>query len=181
MTQSYRIDQASVADAPVVASFVGRLLVELFESERDLAAMETTTRNLLGAPDTFTAFIARRNDTALGVLTLATCVSIYANGTFGEIAELCVVPDHRSAGIGEALIIAAVDYGRQRGWSRLEVGAPSAERWARTLAFYRRNGFSEIGPRLGLALSSLPTTAATIRHEDNGPPPCHPHKGDPAS
>ena len=148
------IDQARAEDAAVVADFVTRLLAELFDSARDPAEMKATARNLLARPDLFTAFIARRGDTPVGVLTLATCVSVYAGGRFGEIAELCVNPGERSTGVGEALIAAAADYGRQQGWSRLEVGAPPADRWARTVAFYERNGFSEIGPRLGLTLDT---------------------------
>ncbi|MEM7121637.1 MAG: GNAT family N-acetyltransferase [Pseudomonadota bacterium] len=147
------IDQANAKDAATVADFVTRLLAELFDSARDPEEMEATARDLLARPDLFTAFIARRGAQPVGVLTLATCVSVYASGRFGEIAELCVDPDQRSAGVGEALIAAAADYGRQQGWSRLEVGAPPAERWARTVAFYERNGFTEIGPRLGLALT----------------------------
>ena len=148
------IDQATADDAPIVADFVTRLLAELFDSARDPAEMEATARSLLARPDLFTALIARRGDQPVGVLTLATCVSVYAGGRFGEIAELCVNPGERSAGVGEALIDAAAGYGRQQGWSRLEVGAPPADRWARTVAFYERNGFTEIGPRLGLALNA---------------------------
>lgn len=154
MPVTLTVGQARAEDAAIVADFVTRLLAELFDSTRDPVEMEQTARNLLARPDLFTAFIARRADQPVGVLTLATCVSVYARGRFGEIAELCVNPGERSAGVGEALIAAAADYGRQQGWSRLEVGAPPADRWARTVAFYERNGFTEIGPRLGLALNT---------------------------
>ncbi len=30
----------------------------------------------------------------------------------------------------------------------LEVGAPSVPKWQRTVDFYLRNGFEEVGPRL---------------------------------
>jgi GNAT superfamily N-acetyltransferase len=153
MANELRIDRAGPADAPVIAGFVARLLAELFGGTRNLVVMEATARELLAVPDIFAAYIALRDDVPVGVLTLATCVSVYAGGRFGEIAELCVDPDHRSAGIGEALIGAAAVHGRERGWSRLEVGAPPADRWQRTVAFYLRNGFAEIGPRLGLSLT----------------------------
>ena len=153
MTTTLHIDQATTDDAPVVADFVRRLLLELFDVDRDPDAMDQTARDLLGSPDLFTALIARSGTVPAGVLTLATCVSIYAGGRFGEIAELCVNPDTRSAGVGEALIDAAAAYGREHGWSRIEVGAPPADRWARTVSFYERCGFTEIGPRLGLSLT----------------------------
>ncbi len=50
------------------------------------------------------------------------------------------------------LVEAAAAIGRERGWTRLEVGAPPAAAWARSVAFYEECGFAEIGPRLGLAL-----------------------------
>lgn len=153
MSDTLRIHQATTDDAPVVADFVRRLLLELFDVDRGPDAMEQTARDLLASTDLFTAFIARSDDAPVGVLTLATCVSVYAGGRFGEIAELCVNPHARSTGVGQTLIDAAAAYGRDRGWSRIEVGAPPADRWARTVSFYERCGFTEIGPRLGLSLT----------------------------
>ncbi len=43
---------------------------------------------------------------------------------------------------------AAVAQARESGWKRLEVGAPAAAHWPRTLEFYLANGFTEVGPRL---------------------------------
>jgi hypothetical protein len=66
-------------------------------------------------------------------------------GRFGEICELYVVPD-------SLLIEAAVSFGRKRGWLGIEVGTPSAPTWQRTIDFYRRHGFEEVGPSLDLTL-----------------------------
>jgi GNAT superfamily N-acetyltransferase len=73
-------------------------------------------------------------------------------GRFGEICELYVVPDYRSKGVGALLIEAAVSFGRKRGWLGIEVGTPSAPTWQRTIDFYRRHGFEEVGPSLDLTL-----------------------------
>jgi GNAT superfamily N-acetyltransferase len=73
-------------------------------------------------------------------------------GRFGEITELYVTPAFRALGVGKRLVEAAVEFARQRGWSRLEVGAPEIPKWAETVNFYRRTGFSEVGPRLKLEL-----------------------------
>jgi GNAT superfamily N-acetyltransferase len=75
-------------------------------------------------------------------------MAIYAGGRFGEITELYVSPAHRSKGIAPILITAATSIGRQKGWKRLEVGAPDQPAWSRTLSFYLREGFEEVGPRL---------------------------------
>ena len=97
-------------------------------------------------------FLAELEGQPIGALMLSPCAAIYAGGAFGEISELYVTPAHRSSGVARALIAAACAEGRLRGWKRLEVGAPAQPAWARSLAFYRREGFAEIGPRLRLLL-----------------------------
>ncbi len=80
------------------------------------------------------------------------CTTIYALGDFGEISELYVEPAHRSVGVGAALIEKVVAFGRSKGWSMLEVTAPGVPKWRRSVDFYRRNGFKEIGPQPYLML-----------------------------
>jgi GNAT superfamily N-acetyltransferase len=78
----------------------------------------------------------------IGVLTLNECAATHARGRFGEIAELYVVPKARSLDVG------GVGFGREHGWHHLEVGAPAVPRFQRTVGFYLKNGFVEVGPRL---------------------------------
>ncbi|HEV8144320.1 MAG TPA: GNAT family N-acetyltransferase [Methylomirabilota bacterium] len=103
----------------------------------------------------FFAFIARDHaDNALGVITVTAGAAIYANGIVGTIQELYVVPASRSAAVGTALLATVVELGQKSGWNRLEVGAPSQARWQRTIDFYKRYGFGEIGPRLQKRLTT---------------------------
>lgn len=67
-----------------------------------------------------------------------------------QVSELYVVPQFRTTGAGQKLIGEAVRFGRDRMWARLEVGAPDVPRWERTVSFYRKAGFTEVGPRLKL-------------------------------
>jgi GNAT superfamily N-acetyltransferase len=90
----------------------------------------------------------------VGVITVSTSAAIYAAGIVGTIQELYVVPALRSAAVGATLLSTVVEVGRASGWNRLEVGAPSQERWKRTIDFYEANGFTEIGPRLGRRLTT---------------------------
>ncbi|MCG8354004.1 MAG: GNAT family N-acetyltransferase, partial [Kiloniellales bacterium] len=71
---------------------------------------------------------------------------------FGEITELYIDPRYRSSGLGATMIEAAERVARERGWPRLEVGAPDVPRWQRTVDFYTRYGFVQVGPRLKLML-----------------------------
>ena len=54
----------------------------------------------------------------------------------------------RSQGVASQLLTVARRIATGRGWRRLEVGAPDPVAWARTKAFYEREGFTEVGPRL---------------------------------
>ena len=149
-----QIRHAHVDEAPLVAVLVSRLLAELGDRVDSRAVLETT-RSLLATGDV-AALIALVDDRPAGVVTLNQCAAIYAGGRFGEICELYVGPDDRSAGLGQHLIEAAVDYARNAGWTRLEVGAPEQPRWQRTTDFYLANGFALVGPRLRLPIGEEP-------------------------
>jgi len=149
------IRPANVDDAPAVAEMVGALLTELrgLETMVDLTPLEDTARILLDGAHGYWAWLAPDATGApAAVLTLNECASVYAGGHFGEICELYVRPDQRSTDVGRRLLDQATAFGRQRSWSQLEVGAPSLPRWARTVAFYKNNGFTEVGPRLNFKL-----------------------------
>ena len=150
------VRQATVEDVDVVATLVHLLLVELTTEDETSPAVEgvhATTQSLLANNTSVWAFLAESDaGEALGVLTLNECASIYAGGRFGEISELYVLPSSRSKGVGPKLLAAAKDFGSIMEWGRLEVGAPDVPKWNKTAAFYRRNGFDEIGPRFRILL-----------------------------
>jgi GNAT superfamily N-acetyltransferase len=91
---------------------------------------------------------AREGSEIVGILTLNETFAIYANGNYGVIDEMYVIPSRRSTGIGKELVEAAKELGLQRGWSRIDVTAPESERWERTRRFYEKEGFAFTGPKL---------------------------------
>ncbi len=59
-----------------------------------------------------------------------------------KIGRVCVLPEHRGKGIGQALIEKALEYGRsQSGLERAELGAQKS-----AISFYEPLGFVAIGP-----------------------------------
>jgi GNAT superfamily N-acetyltransferase len=150
------IRRADINDAPTVARLVDALLVELTGSSSRYDARVTTAIRLLADRDRIFGFLAvEQDEEPVGVVMIAENAAIYAGGPFGVITELYVVPEKRSFGVAKQLIGAAAALGRERSWSRVEVGAPHQPTWARSLNFYLRNGFVEVGPRLQLLLSSV--------------------------
>lgn len=153
----YRLERADTGHASTVANLVAALISELSGGSRqqDAAALLPVALARLRNRAEFFAFLAfDRGQEPVGVITLSAGVAIYAGGTLGTIQELYVAPAHRSAKVGQLLLAAVIDVGRRAGWTRIEVGAPSAARWQRTIDFYKANGFTEIGPRLQQRLAS---------------------------
>jgi GNAT superfamily N-acetyltransferase len=150
----FLVIRATPADFERVGGLTFELLDELFPElgyQRDVCI--ATAKTLLAGEARVWSFIATRSDGRdIGVVMLNECSAIYAGGQFGEISELYVAPDSRSIGVGAQLIAAVAGFGRERGWANLEVGAPSVPVWQRTVDFYLRTGFEEVGPRLDLRL-----------------------------
>ncbi len=146
------IRDATTLDVATVGDLAYRLVCEIAPGATPDIDRETYRRcaaRLLGGRHGFWALLACVDQgPPVGLLTLNECAAIYAGGYFAEIAELYVDPCHRSRGVAAALINAAIERARKRGWTRLEVGAPDLPRWQRTVDFYRREGFVEVGPRL---------------------------------
>ncbi len=154
LSRRIEVRQAQVEDAPIVVDLARRLLSELggFQTGED-KAQEAFCARLL-ASDHYTAFLAcEAQGVPLGLLTLNEVSALYMAGSLGWIQELYVAPEARSSGAGQQLIAAALAYGRERGWKRLEVNTPDAVAWPRTVAFYRREGFQGGSYHLRISLS----------------------------
>ncbi|KAA0920609.1 GNAT family N-acetyltransferase [Aquicoccus porphyridii] len=135
-------------DAATVAVLVHALLDELSGGKAPTVEEITERAKAVLSETGVVAVIACADDAPIGVMTLNECSAIYAGGKFGEISELYVRPEARSKGIAQQLLDRAQQEARARGWKRIEVGAPGQPEWHRTLNFYLRNGFEEVGPRL---------------------------------
>ncbi len=146
------IHRATKKDADIVAKLLHALLNELAKGNGpSFSELRATATHLLDE-QLVLGVIARIEDDPGGILMLNECAAVYAGGRFGEITELYVKPEHRSRGIAATLLAEAKEIARQRNWRRLEVGAPDQPAWNRTLGFYLREGFEEVGPRLRLPL-----------------------------
>jgi GNAT superfamily N-acetyltransferase len=73
--------------------------------------------------------------------------ALYAGGAMATVQEFYVARAFRNQGVGAALIHAATELARQKGWQRLEVCTPPLPEFDRSLAFYERNGFEVTGGR----------------------------------
>ena len=63
-----------------------------------------------------------------------------------------IKPDFRSNKIGARMIEVLIGIGTEKKWKRIDVTAPTEERWKRTVTFYENSGFSFTGPKMKLIL-----------------------------
>jgi GNAT superfamily N-acetyltransferase len=63
-----------------------------------------------------------------------------------------IKPGFRSNNIGSQIITDIKHIGKEKAWTRIDVTAPTEERWVRTVDFYKRCGFVFTGPKLKLIL-----------------------------
>jgi GNAT superfamily N-acetyltransferase len=152
----FRIERVGIENAAIVLEAVMTLLRELGAEAEDVGELdEARLRAGWAAADgRFQVFVAHAGDGQIaGLLTLSQTFAIYANGNYGVIDEMYVAPRFRSQGLGRELIGAAKAFGRDQGWTRIDVTAPEGEGWDRTRRFYEREGFSFAGPKLKFPLT----------------------------
>lgn len=163
MNKDFTIRTATPADYNAVGSLTWDLLFELspeWVAEQSRETYVETSNTLLSKGENFWALVAEFNGDIIATLNINECAAIYAGGAFGEISEFYIKPEFRSKGVGAGLIEAAKSFGADKGWTILEVGAPSPEQWQRTIDFYLKNGFTAIGPRLEIILPVLQSPPA---------------------
>ncbi|TDQ40880.1 GNAT family N-acetyltransferase [Aureibacillus halotolerans] len=150
-----RIRSANIKDADTVVDMVIKLLTELTGGTRaiDKESLLNVCLEQLEKKIMYTPFLAlSETNQCVGMITVAESFALHSGGRFGIIQEFYVSPEHRSSKIGQQLLTTVVEYGKKNQWRRIEVGAPNPLTWERTVSFYKREGFTEIGPRLKLIL-----------------------------
>ena len=151
MSADFTIQRALADDAQKVAVMVGELLAEIMNATGVQAfnfdLVETTSRlkEYLNHEKYYVFVVHSGCMSPAGFIALYESFALYANGTFGTIPEFYVRSGHRSKGLGFRLLNQAKSFGASRGWTRLEVTTPPLPQFDRTLAFYKREGFTISG------------------------------------
>jgi GNAT superfamily N-acetyltransferase len=150
MNSTFTIRKAVIEDVETVSKLTKELFSELVHLPpiTDFNQSVAFCKDILEDDEYVVLLAMDSKGLVAGVLTLSEGISIYAGGRSGVIREFYVTPNMRSKGIGKALLEKAKEFSQNKGWKRIEVTLPSKEKHFRTYAFYTREGFSEIGPRL---------------------------------
>ncbi len=145
-----RIRPAGAADVAAAAEAVGMLLDELGGSRPAPVELEAEAAALVGDPSLGCLLVAEAGGAIVGVLAASYLRAMHVPGPYAVIQDLWVDRAWRSRGVGAELIAAIDAAAREDGMSRIEVGLPKESFAAieATEAFYRRNGFDPLGPRM---------------------------------
>ncbi|TVQ54159.1 MAG: GNAT family N-acetyltransferase [Rhodobacteraceae bacterium] len=149
-----RIRQATTADGRMIAGLINSLVAELngVAATPPSAELIDCTMRMLNLRGAVWGFVAEHDGAPIGAVMVNECAGVRAGGLYGEITELFVMPDHRSCGVATRLIAAVRALGREREWSRLEVGPTPTKAWEKTHRLFAHAGFEESGPRMKLTL-----------------------------
>jgi GNAT superfamily N-acetyltransferase len=90
----------------------------------------------------------------VGFISCIESIAIYANGDFGIVNELYIIPSFRSKKIGKKLINSVQEIAKNRNWSRLELDTPEVEKSEKTINFYKKEGFVIVGYRMKKVISN---------------------------
>jgi GNAT superfamily N-acetyltransferase len=147
---TWHVRKARGDDITPVAIAIEELLLELGGKPASRAALEEATRELLEDRHAGALLVAQAREGIVGVLGASWQTAIHVPGRYGLIQDLWVHPAWRSRAIGADLLTGLFELAGQQRISRIEVGLPkeSFEALAATEAFYRRNGFASLGPRM---------------------------------
>src|SRR5205814_1281298 len=144
-TTDVRIRPASPEDADFVLALVPQLLPFGPPPWRDARQMTDTdalviARAVRGMSEGATVLVAEASDSKLlGFIHLCAETDYYARTPCGHIADIVVAPEARRRGVGGALLTAAEEWARARGYSMLTLNVFVENRHARAL--YERAGF----------------------------------------
>jgi GNAT superfamily N-acetyltransferase len=147
-----KIEKALASELDAAAGMLKELYIELGEESESVAYLTKNLLEELTASGTQIYLAKLDGGEITGFMTLTECQAIYAGGRYGLLDEMYIKPEYRSKDIGAELVKEAKNIGLLRKWSRIDVTAPTEERWVRTVKFYEKCGFVFTGPKMKLKI-----------------------------
>jgi GNAT superfamily N-acetyltransferase len=147
---------ATLADIPQLCDLLGALFEQEAEFQPDLARQEAGLRLIIDDPRTGRILAAHRDGELVGMVNLLFTVSTARGGPVAILEDLVVRANARRAGIGTALMRAAIACAVEAGCSRLTLLTDRDNTTAQR--FYRSHGFVD-SPMMPMRLLLPPTVA----------------------
>ena len=144
-----------ITDVDEIRQYISQLYTELFDEQAvpSKAELDNIFSQQKNSSNYHQAYCLKHNKQTVAFFTLGESFSIFAHGRYGIINELWVDKSFRSKGVGKQVNQEITKIGLAKGWKRIDVSAPSDEKWQRTFDFYTNNGFVFTGRKLKIYLS----------------------------
>ncbi len=127
------------------------LYLELGEESESIKFLSATfLKNILNSGKTVFYMISSEQIQHLGFFTLTTSQAIYAGGQYGIIDEFYILPQYRYTKIGLKIIEEIKKIGKEKGWKRIDVTAPTNSDENGVVNFYLKANFLHTGQKLKL-------------------------------
>jgi GNAT superfamily N-acetyltransferase len=151
------IEKVQQKDFSSLIELIKELLIELGDEASEIEKIDDKRiiDDLINNPDRHFSYFAYNDNEIVGMITIAKIYAVYAGGDIGVINEMYVTPDFRSKGVGKMLVDKAKQLAEKNNWKRLDVTAPTEQKWIRTVRFYEKQGFVFTGPKLKFNLDSF--------------------------
>lgn len=135
-----QIDTATLADIPALCGLLSALFAQEAEFTPDIAAQARGLAMIVGDPRVGTVLVARRDGEVVGMVNLLFTVSTALGERVVLLEDMVVAPSVRGAGVGSALLTAAIDFARAQRCPRITLLTDRVN--ADAQRFYARHGFT---------------------------------------
>jgi GNAT superfamily N-acetyltransferase len=135
-----QIDTATPDDIPALCGLLSALFAQEAEFSPDSAAQARGLAMIIGDPRVGSVLVARRDGGIVGMVNLLFTVSTALGERVVLLEDMVVAPAARGAGVGSALLTAAIDFARARRCPRITLLTDRVNVDAQR--FYARHGFT---------------------------------------
>ena len=134
-----RIRSATKSDLPELVSLLGQLFAQEAEFEPDADKQRRGLTQVIENPQAGIISVAVRDNRCVGMVIVLYTVSTALGARVGILEDMVVDEAVRGAGIGDALLSAALDRAQRDGCNRVTLLTDHDN--LRTHSFYTSNGF----------------------------------------
>ncbi len=135
-----QIDTATLADIPALCGLLSALFAQEAEFTPGTAAQARGLAMIVSDPRVGSVLVARRDGEVVGMVNLLFTVSTALGERVVLLEDMVVAPSVRGAGVGSALLTAAIDFARVQRCPRITLLTDRVN--ADAQRFYARHGFT---------------------------------------
>jgi ribosomal protein S18 acetylase RimI-like enzyme len=148
-----RLCKAGAEDAPVLFDLLQRLARDLGKEQEFRGSLASLVDYGFASTPAFEAIIAWRGKTPLGFILYFSEFSTWRGSPGIYVQDLFVSAEARGAGVGQKLIAAVIEQGRQQGASYMRLSVHGGNE--RAFRFYRSLGFKPASNETTLVLEGV--------------------------